>query len=52
MLIFCSSGIMWSDSLNLADASLNYVDPANYVVQIWTTGTDPGIQTLLARNFR
>jgi len=44
-------GIMWSDSLTQADASLDYIDPANYVVQVWTTGSDPRIQSLLARNF-
>jgi len=44
-------GILWTDSLTSADASLKYIDPANYVVQVWTTGTDPRIQSLLARNF-
>ena len=37
---------MWSDSL------LEYIDPEKYVIQIWTTGSDPSIKKLLSKGFR
>ncbi|XP_064096228.1 chitooligosaccharidolytic beta-N-acetylglucosaminidase-like [Macrobrachium nipponense] len=45
-------GIIWTSHLTEAGRADVYLNPHDYIIQIWTTGVDPLIGELLDKNFR
>jgi len=45
-------GIIWTSHLTEAGRADKYLDPSKYIIQIWTTGTDPLIKELLEKDFK
>lgn len=43
--------VLWTSGLTDAEA-IHHLDPAKYIIQIWTTGTDDTIGRLVKNNFR
>lgn len=43
--------IMWTSKLTEVPYLTQYLDPMRYIIQVWTLGDDPKIQTLLEEGF-
>lgn len=46
-----SKVILWSSTLTSVSNVLEYLNPKQYVIQIWTEGTDAGINKLLSQGY-
>jgi len=45
-------GILWTSHLTEKGRAAQYLNPEEYIIQIWTTGEDPLIKELLEKNFK
>merc|ERR1712080_69719 len=44
--------ILWTSELTKPDSITKYIDASKYIIQVWTTGTDPQIGELLRQKYR
>lgn len=43
--------IIWTSTLTEGDRLTKYLDSNKYIIQIWTTGSDPQVANLLRNKF-